>query len=127
MAEDSISISIDASVSLARQQGLIGVNKADWNRLKRKLERCKNHTNWWLNIAFTSFGVTGSSILTFFTLPLDSKSTWATPAIICTGIFTALVGLICVFAHKQQGDYETTKVKDVREIVEEIDNSFEKK
>ena len=126
MTEDYFSISRDASVSLARQQDLIGVNKADWIRLKRKLERCKSQTKWWLNIAFTSFGITGSSILTFITLPLDSESTWAKPVVLCVGIATAIVGLICVFAHKQLGNYEMAKFEDVKEIIEEIDNSFNK-
>ena len=124
MAENSISISRDASVSLAKQQDFIGVNKADWARLKRKLGKCKSHANWWLNTAFTSFGITGSSILTFFTIPLDANAIWAKHAVLCAGILTAIVGLICVFAHKQLGNYEMAKLEDVKEIIEEIDNSF---
>lgn len=124
MAEESISISRDASVSLAKQQDFIGVNKADWNRLKRKIGKCRNHTNWWLNIAFTSFGIMGSSFLSFLTLPLDSTSTWAIPTIISISIFMLIIGLICVVAHKQQNKNENAKLDDVKEIIEEIDNSF---
>lgn len=124
MADNSISISRDASVSLAKQQDFIGINKADWARLKRKIGKCGSRVNWWQNIAFTSFGITGSALLSFFTLPLDSNSSWAKPAVLCVCIITAIVGFMCIFAHKQQGNFEASKLEDVKEIIEEIDNSF---
>lgn len=124
MTENSISISRDANVSLAKQQDYIGVSQTDWNRLKRKVGKCKSTVNWWLNIAFTSFGITGSAILTYFTLPLDANSLWAKPTIISVGIITTIIGIVCVFAHKQQDNFESSKLEDVKEIIEEIDNSF---
>lgn len=120
----AISISRSANIVMAKQPDYIGVSKSDWARLKKKITACKRNTDWWMNIAFTSFGVAGSSFLTFLTIPMASESEWVKPTIICIGIFAVLIGVICVIAHKRENKFSTSNIDDVKDVINEIDSSL---
>ena len=124
--ESSGSFSIDrsASVVMAKQPDYIGVSKSDWFRLKRKVDACKSRTNWWMNIGFTSFGVAGSSLLSYLTIPMAPDSKWVKPIIICIGFFAIIIGIICVIAHKREDMFCTSNIDDIKDVINEIDNSL---
>lgn len=127
--ENSASFSIDrsANVIMAKQPDYIGVSKSDWLRLKKKVNACKSQTSWWMNIAFTLFGVAGSSLLSYLALPILPDSNWARPTIICIGISSFIIGVICVIAHKGETKLSTSILEDVKDVIEEIDSSIVEK
>ena len=122
--KESIKIIRDTNIVIAKQPDYIGVSKSDWARLKKRVNACKNKTNWWMNVGFTLFGISGSSLLSFLTIPIASESGWEKPTVLCVGIFTMLMGLICVIAHKREEKFSTSSIEDVKESLNEIDNSL---
>ena len=123
---NSASFSIDRSVNvvIAKQPDYFGVSKSDWSRLKRKVDACKSRTDWWMNVGFTSFGITGSSLLSYFALPITPDSNWARPTIICFGIFSFLIGLLCIIAHRREATLSTSTLEEVKDVIKEIDASI---
>lgn len=120
----SISISRNANIVMAKQPDYIGVSKSDWTRLKRKVDACKSNTDWWMNIGFTFFGVAGSSLLSYLTIPMASESEWVRPVVICVGAFATLIGIICIIAHKRENRFCISDIDDVKDVIKEIDNSL---
>jgi len=120
----SISISRSANIVMAKQPDYIGVSKSDWTRLKRKVGTCKNRTDWWLNIGFTSFGVSASAFLSYLTIPIASESPSVKPIVFCVGVFTVIIGILCVIAHKREDKLSVSDIEDVKDVINEIDNSL---
>lgn len=120
----SIGIKRNANIIMGEQPDYIGVSKSDWTRLKKKVDVCKNVTMWWMNIGFTSFGIAASSFLSSLTIPIASESVWIKPTIICVGVFTLLIGVVCIIAHKREGKFCESNIKEVKEVIDEIDKSF---
>ena len=123
-SDGSITINRNANIVVAKQPDYIGVSKADWVRLKRKIDCCKNKADWWMNAGCSSLSIAGSTFLSYVTLPLDSDSVWVKPTIICVGIFTFLIGIICLIAHYREGDFYESNINDVKDVIEEIENSL---
>ena len=120
----SITISRNSNLVVAKQPDYIGVSKTDWERLKRKINCCKGKTDWWMNVGFTMFGITGSALLSLLTFPIDSKSAWVSPTLICILIFSLAIGFLCLIAHYREGSFSTSNINDVNDIVTEIENSL---
>lgn len=120
----SITINRDANIVLAKQSDYIVVSKADWDRLKKKVDCCKSQTNWWMNVAFTLFGVGGSACLSYLTLPLDNNSAWVTPTLICICVSAIIIGIICIIAHYQREHIITSNINDIKEVVKDVENSL---
>ncbi|MBQ4483836.1 MAG: hypothetical protein II934_02380 [Prevotella sp.] len=109
---------------MAKQPDYIGVSKSDWTRLKRKVGTCKNRTDWWLNIGFTSFGVSASAFLSYLTIPIAPESPSVKPIVFCVGVFTVIIGILCVIAHKREDKLSVSDIEDVKDVINEIDNSL---
>jgi len=120
----SFTISTSANIVVAKQSDYLGVNKADWNRLKKKVNSCKYKTDWWMNIGFTLFGIAGSALLSYFTLPFSNNTVWVAPTLICIGASSLVIGIICLLAHSQKRHFDTSSVNDIKEVIEEIENCF---
>ena len=119
-----ISINRNADILVAKQPDYIGVSKADWARLKKKVDSCESKTGWWMNVGFTLFGVAGSSILSYVTLPFDSDSVWVCPIIVFVGISSIVIGAICLLAHYREEQFRRSNVNDIKEVIAEIENSL---
>jgi len=100
------------------------ISESDWTRLKKKINSCQSNANWWMNGGFCSAGVCGSALVSWLALPIESEKAHIPPLLISTFIFTLIIAIICFVAHYAFNKVHISKIEDVKDVVNEIDNSF---
>lgn len=104
---------------------MYAIKSSDWERLKKKLSKCKCSRDWWSIIASIVAGISGSAFVSYLAMPVNDKVKGYTDLIlIFVGIFTAIISFILFILSKNAKNIENYSIQEVSEIVNEIDSSM---
>ena len=124
MNESNFSYDTSPNVTLSVVPQYITVDKTDWNRLKREVNRCKHQIDWWMNIAFAFFGIAGSAFITWLSLPNEIENERAQTVLMCTAIACFVIGFVSLFAHFSFVGHYTADIDDVKQVVTDIEDKL---
>lgn len=126
MTDGKISYNTSHDVTLTVDPQYITVDKRDWDRLKREVNNCKHHTDWWMNIAFASFGISGSAFITWFSLPVSKENIEVRIVLLCAALGCLIIGIIGIFAHCSFVKHYEKDMNDIKQVVVDIEDKLPK-
>ena len=126
MSDGIISYNASHDVTLIVDPQYITVDKSDWSRLKREVDTCKVHTDWWMNIAFACFGISGSAFITWFSLPVSKENTEARIVLLCAAIGCLIIGIVGILAHCSFVKHYENDMNDIKQVVADIEDKLPK-
>jgi drug/metabolite transporter (DMT)-like permease len=92
-----------------------------WNRLKKRIRKCKREMNWWSGFAWTLLGVFIPSAVQAIQ---DNKQTWNLTLWSLLAIVSFLASAVCFFGYAQAARQESDSLESVLEEMEEIEVAF---
>ena len=126
MSDGKISYKTSHDVTLIVDPQYITVDKNDWARLKREVNNCKHHTDWWMNLAFAFFGVAGSAFITWLSMAEVEANAITRIVLLCVAIACLIIGVIGLFAHHSFICHYEADLNDVKQVVIDIEDKLPK-
>ena len=121
MSDGIISYKASHDVTLIVDPQYITVDKSDWSRLKREVDTCKVHTDWWMNIAFASISTSASAFITWLSLRGIAGNETICVVLLCVVIACIILGIICICAHKSFVAQHESDISDVKQVISDIE------
>lgn len=126
MSDGVISYKTSHDVTLIVDPQYITVDKSDWSRLKREVDTCKVHTDWWMNIAFAGFSAAVSALITWFSLLGTSGNEIVCVVLLCASIACFILGFTCICAHNSFTSHHKSDIEDIKQVISDIENKLSK-
>lgn len=123
-----IPYSLDGNVFMPDKTLYVGVMIRDWKRLRNLLSQCKQGENHkYSNIAYTLFGVAGSSfvsiITTFAAKPFGDKDTMVEIILVLIFLVTTGVGILCLFFQSRELEHYKVDIQNVENEMNSIEEA----
>lgn len=123
-----IPYNLDGNVFMPDKTQYVGVMIRDWKRLRNFLSQCKQEENHkYSNIAYTLFGVAGSSLLsiitTFAAKPFGNKDTVVAIILCLILMVTSGVGFLCLYFQSCETKHSKVSIQNVENEMNSIEEA----
>lgn len=82
-------------VTLPTASSSIAIEKREWDRLKKEVEKCKVGGQWFMSVGFCFFGICGSAFITWLSLSEETLKNERTILMIVT-LVALVLGVLCI-------------------------------
>lgn len=120
-SSNTYTVSHDVELIKPNKTKALLLDKHDWDHAKKKLNEIKNPFQLLLNIGSVFFGI-GTSVL-IETLAHDTTDTH-TPYCYIIGVSSVIISIICYVFGAMKKNMDSTKVKDVIDFMQHIEEKF---
>lgn len=123
--ENSIKLNQDHNLIYATKLDYYAVSIRDWNRLKRAVDNCGFIDERFSVISSLAFGVAGSALVGWLTLPINSENELFYNYILWIVIvFSSILGVICLIFHNKNKQQCENSIKNISFEIKDIEHSF---
>lgn len=117
MADEFYSFRQENKVSLPTAPLSFVIDKREWERLKKVVDKCKPDEKWFKSIAFCFYGISGSAFITWYSLLSQEDIETTRLVLLIVAIVTLVLGCLCIGV---QYHFDKSQGLSIQAIKEEL-------
>ena len=124
--EDFYTYKESRKVTLPSVSNVLGIDKREWERLKKTVYKCKTENQWFMSIAFCFFGIAGSAFITWISLLSQENIDQILLVLIIAAIVSLVFGAICVVFQLYINKNHRTSISSIKDEIQFIEDGIRK-
>lgn len=121
MGDTYLSYQSDNAITVRSNVPYLAVDKIDWERLKRDINQCKMHYDWWATAGSIAMGIAGSAFCSYLPLRSDNNYKNVCLVLLLVTVFSAIFAVVCFIARRTNVKILYKNIDDVKLDIHDIE------
>lgn len=111
-------------VTLPSASTALAIEKREWERLKKTVNKCKTENQWFMSVAFCFFGIAGSAFVTWISLLSQTNIDTIRLVLIISAIVSLVLGGICIAFQLYININHRTTISSIKDEIQYIEEGI---